>query len=1013
MGITLTPKIGLEKPDYEEPRYDLPINRNFDKLDDLVCKCPAINNQLTSVAPVDVFIYDTRLDSDKGSWRHNCSHLSWYNEQLNTSTRGSRRDFPAIVGIVAESNKVTLYDLTDPATPMWMVFNTGTNKYLLGPALTSVTMLNGVLVVGQATNGLMITDFVADKNIAQILKSSTGFRVILPISGRENNDSAYREQDVTAVIVNDNVNDVAMTTIGGQWEPVIAVATDGGVSVIDGPAGLDTVVNMTCSQAGYTVTPNVSFSVEGHLNYGFDDGSQAGSRYVRVQYVLPSIDTEITTSSYAKELSDEFYRSNSSGSNSDLPLLPSNFPRTSIANAIGSREGLTLIANDIVTPANGMVSYVTKDYQSGLLQGATRGAFLADTVSGALADTDPVADRSVYEDNMLVVGDSIVRTAVASGADLVDYSGFSSSAYIEQAYNANFDFGTSDFCIMAWARPESVNATRYLAARGNGDLSKRLGIRFTADGSVQGIYDAGDGTITVSSPAGVVANGRYMVAFVRRANDILIYVNGVQLGSSDVTGKAGISDINAVFQVGKNPEGTSFFHGVICLARVGASAPSDEQIAKIYEDEKALFNENTRCTLQGTSSDVTCLDFNPDTQELIAGTASGSTIFNGLAATKEEVCIRQTDGSIICTEDEIYISVAARMHTTLHGVVNMTVVSSEELSIKEALIDLGGALQGKQDIGAPLAPLELIDFIPSSLAPTPLEGRVYYDLDKHALSVFSDVDMTLNLGQEEIIRVINDSGSTIVNARAVYVTGTLNGLPTIELAIADSFPTSRVAGVTTHEILDGQEGFITYAGSLGGNFSGLQLTEALYLSDTIPGGFTNTPPDIVTKMGVVTLADPDGKMQVKIANHVQLPTTIGYMNNGAIGVLPVTIGTTQVPIANYTNSGSIVTVIDATAGTIATPTTGTYRLSATFNITFTDVANNSGTLTLHIMKEAVEAFSVSFGIPKNVESANVTVSAPNDVTAGDVYHLEVSSTTDLAVQTINASSFDVESINIR
>ena len=59
---------------------------------------------------VDVFVYDTRNDSDGGKWRERTQHTSWYNEELNTATRGGRREFPAVAVIVTESNKVTIYD---------------------------------------------------------------------------------------------------------------------------------------------------------------------------------------------------------------------------------------------------------------------------------------------------------------------------------------------------------------------------------------------------------------------------------------------------------------------------------------------------------------------------------------------------------------------------------------------------------------------------------------------------------------------------------------------------------------------------------------------------------------------------------------------------------------------------------------------------------------------------------------------------------------------------------------
>ena len=68
-----------------------------------------------SKTAVDVFIYDTTKDSDGGAWRKRVQHTSWYNERLNTTTRGSRREFPCVAVIVAETNKVTIYDGDDPS----------------------------------------------------------------------------------------------------------------------------------------------------------------------------------------------------------------------------------------------------------------------------------------------------------------------------------------------------------------------------------------------------------------------------------------------------------------------------------------------------------------------------------------------------------------------------------------------------------------------------------------------------------------------------------------------------------------------------------------------------------------------------------------------------------------------------------------------------------------------------------------------------------------------------------
>ena len=63
---------------------------------------------------------------------------------------------------------------------------------------------------------------------------------------------------------------------------------------------------------------------------------------------------------------------------------------------------------------------------------------------------------------------------------------------------------------------------------------------------------------------------------------------------------------------------------------MSASAPSDEQIKKIYNDEKHLYQENTKCTLYGSSDAVTALGYDEDTELLHVGTSSGRSDFQGL-----------------------------------------------------------------------------------------------------------------------------------------------------------------------------------------------------------------------------------------------------------------------------------------------------------------------------------------------------------------------------------------------
>jgi hypothetical protein len=73
---------------------------------------------------------------------------------LDTAIRGSRKEFPAVAVIIAESNKVTIYDGDNTDLPMWRVFS-GIDKWAASfNDLRAIAMLNGVLVIGNHTSGI-------------------------------------------------------------------------------------------------------------------------------------------------------------------------------------------------------------------------------------------------------------------------------------------------------------------------------------------------------------------------------------------------------------------------------------------------------------------------------------------------------------------------------------------------------------------------------------------------------------------------------------------------------------------------------------------------------------------------------------------------------------------------------------------------------------------------------------------------------------------------------------------
>ena len=109
----------------------------------------------TSDTAVDIFVYDTRKDSDGGAWRYRTKSLSWYNEGAS-ATRGARKEFPAVAVIVMEDTQCTIYDADDPNLSMWMIFNFASGSSLELKSMfyaggDTVFALNGMICFGGDT----------------------------------------------------------------------------------------------------------------------------------------------------------------------------------------------------------------------------------------------------------------------------------------------------------------------------------------------------------------------------------------------------------------------------------------------------------------------------------------------------------------------------------------------------------------------------------------------------------------------------------------------------------------------------------------------------------------------------------------------------------------------------------------------------------------------------------------------------------------------------------------------
>ena len=245
-----------------------------------------------------------------------------------------------------------------------------------------------------------------------------------------------------------------------------------------------------------------------------------------------------------------------------------------------------------------------------------------------------VQDRSVNAKGLQVFG-TVTKSAVATGADLVAYTGWNSTNYLFQPYNSDLNF-TDTMMIMLWVK--DWQSTRSLLHRGPSttrnsktsfylycDAGYDYRFTLTTNGSTENNFEI---------PLDANQTGWQHLCFTLSGGIVKGFLNGEEktLTANSFAGNifSQATDQNGLW-IGMGPVGgTRPENADIALLRLSASAPSAEQVKKIYEDEKHLFQENAKATLYGSSDAVTALAFDDTTNLLHVGTSAGRSEFQGL-----------------------------------------------------------------------------------------------------------------------------------------------------------------------------------------------------------------------------------------------------------------------------------------------------------------------------------------------------------------------------------------------
>lgn len=188
---------------------------------------------------------------------------------------------------------------------------------------------------------------------------------------------------------------------------------------------------------------------------------------------------------------------------------------------------------------------------------------------------------------------------------------------------------------------------------------------------------------------------------------------------------------------------------------------------------------------------------------------------------------------------------------TLTGTLNVANGGTGATSAAGARTNLSAAVSGANNditslsgITGGIGTADYVQFDTAAGATGAVGKLLWNDTDGTLEFGMKGGNVTLQIGQEQVLRVANQSGSTMTDGQVVYITGSTGNHVNVTLAQANSeASSSKTIAVITESIANNNSGFATTSG-LVRNFDTSALTEgaAIWLSPTTPGGLTTTKP---------------------------------------------------------------------------------------------------------------------------------------------------------------------------
>jgi hypothetical protein len=257
--------------------------------------------------------------------------------------------------------------------------------------------------------------------------------------------------------------------------------------------------------------------------------------------------------------------------------------------------------------------------------------------------------------------------------------------------------------------------------------------------------------------------------------------------------------------------------------------------------------------------------------------------------------------------------------------------------------------------------VDYIVFNTGTTSATTVAGTVYFDNTEKSLSYNTSINqgVTVNLGQQNYIRVFNNSGTDIQRGKALEILSAYSGLPSVTLAI-NKHTGFNIIGVSAEIIPNNSEGIVITNGIINNiELTGMTVGSLIYASDTVPGNL-----DDITK-------------------YLNFPLTA---RTNEVGFVVQTGVTTGKLFVNINNENSVLTLTDLERNVLEGNTISTGAFEYTGMTTASTTTFNVAPLKGWLVKN-----TYTYALLPDVQSIEYTggtnISVTNIATADSTYIL--------------------------